>query len=61
MFSQDVERVIKGKLSCDCTRSLLIRQYCDDDFPILKCGNEITVVSVMDVEAAAAPAMSRTA
>lgn len=60
-FSQDVERVIKGRLSCDCTKSLLIREYCDSGFPALACGQKIAVVSLVDVvvEPAAAVAGSQ--
>jgi len=45
-FAADADSVIKGKLSCDCTKSLLIRDYCDHDFPALKCGNRIEIVSL---------------
>src|ERR1700693_4507542 len=36
---------MKGKLACDCTKSLLIREYCDRDFPPLKCGHQIAVIN----------------
>ena len=45
-FAADADSVIKGKLSCDCTKSLLIRDYCDGEFPELKCGNQIEIVSL---------------
>jgi hypothetical protein len=47
-FAQDPDKVMKGKLSCDCTKSLLIRQYCDASFPALKCGQKIRIVSLED-------------
>jgi hypothetical protein len=47
-FAEDVEKVIKGKLSCDCTKSLLIRDYCDPGFPALKCGQRIRIVSLVE-------------
>jgi hypothetical protein len=50
-FAQDVEKVIKGKLGCDCTKSLLIRDYCNPDFPALECGQQIEVVALVEVEA----------
>ena len=33
-----------------CAKSLLIREYCDSDFPILKCGNKIVVISSIDLK-----------
>jgi len=45
-FFEDAEKVLKGKLACDCTKSLLIREYCDRAFPTLRCGHQIAVVSV---------------
>lgn len=50
-FTEDDQTVLKGRLGCDCGKSELIRETCDSEFPLLKCGVEITVVSV--VEAAA--------
>ena len=47
-FSGD-DQSVKGRLSCDCEKSRLIRESCDGDFPLLKCGTEIVVVSVVDV------------
>ena len=47
-FAEDADKVLKGKLACDCTKSLLIREYCDRDFPALKCGQRIAVVSLVD-------------
>lgn len=49
-FAEDIDSAIKGKLSCDCTKSLLIRDYCDHDFPVLKCGHRIEIVSLVDLE-----------
>ncbi len=47
-FAGDVDRVLKGKLSCDCTKSMLIREYCDPRFPALRCGHTIQIVSMVD-------------
>jgi hypothetical protein len=49
-FAKDADKVLKGKLACDCTKSLLIREYCDHDFPALKCGHEIAVVSLVEMQ-----------
>ena len=49
-FAGDADKVMKGKLACDCTKSLLIREYCDRDFPPLKCGHQIAVVSLVVTE-----------
>jgi hypothetical protein len=49
-FAEDADKVMKGKLGCDCTKSLLIREYCDHDFPPLKCGHQIAVVSLVPTE-----------
>jgi hypothetical protein len=49
-FTEDAEKVLKGKLACDCTKSQLIREYCDHDFPTLRCGNQIAVVSLTPSE-----------
>ena len=45
---EDDERAFRGKLACDCGKSLLIRLACDPDFPVLQCGSDITLVSVDD-------------
>ena len=37
------EQLIRGRLSCDCTRSALIREYCNEDFPPRPCGNHIAI------------------
>jgi len=37
------EKLIRGRLSCDCTRSALIREYCNEDFPHRPCGNQIAI------------------
>ena len=42
VFSED-EKVIRGRLSCDCTRAALIREYCNEDFPSSQCGNQIAI------------------
>lgn len=42
----DAESSLKGNLSCDCKKALLIREYCDEDFPALKCGQSIALVSL---------------
>ncbi|HYL37645.1 MAG TPA: hypothetical protein VEV17_17150 [Bryobacteraceae bacterium] len=39
---------VKGRLACDCGKSRLIRQSSDPEFPLLHCGDEISVVSVAD-------------
>ena len=44
------EQYLKGKLACDCTKSELIQQNCDPEFPALKCGNRIAVVSLVHAE-----------
>ena len=41
-FSED-EKLIRGRLGCDCTRSTLIREYCNEDFPSCPCGNAIAI------------------
>jgi hypothetical protein len=51
-FAQDLEKVLKGRLGCDCTRSALIRKFCDASFPALKCGQKIQIVSLVELEAA---------
>jgi hypothetical protein len=50
-FAEDADKVMKGKLGCDCTKSLLIRDYCDHDFPALQCGQKIQVLSLQDLTA----------
>ena len=47
-FNEDDQTVLKGRLACDCEKSRLIRDACDSEFPLLKCGAEIIVVSVSD-------------
>jgi hypothetical protein len=49
-FAGDADKLMKGKLACDCTKSLLIREYCDHDFPPLKCGHQIAVISLVPTE-----------
>jgi len=53
-FAAEADSVIKGMLSCDCTKSLLIRNYCDRDFPALTCGHKIEVVSLVNLDSKAA-------
>ena len=48
-FAGVLDRVLKGRLSCDCMKSSLIREFCDPTFPKLKCGNKIVLVSLTDV------------
>ena len=48
-FAGDDQTVLKGRLACDCGKSELIREACDSEFPPLKCGSEIVVVSVVEV------------
>ncbi len=50
-FAQDREETLKGKLSCDCRKSWLIREFCDAEFPPLQCGQSIRIVSVIDLDA----------
>jgi len=49
-FAQDLEAVMKGNLACDCTKSSLIRRYCDPSFPALKCGHQIEILSLVVLE-----------
>jgi hypothetical protein len=53
-FAAEADSVIKGKLCCDCTKSLLIRDFCDHHFPPLKCGHKIEVVSMINLDPNAA-------
>jgi len=53
-FAADADSVIKGNLCCDCTKSLLIHDYCDHDFPLLKCGHKIELVSLVNLDPSAA-------
>jgi hypothetical protein len=50
-FAKDDQTVLKGRLACDCEKSQLIRDACDAEFPVLKCGSEVVVVSVVEVGA----------
>jgi hypothetical protein len=47
-IAEHADQVIKGRLACDCTKSQLIRQYCDATFPALKCGHTIAIASLVD-------------
>jgi len=49
-FVPDAEENLKGRLSCDCRRSILIRDYCDSNFPVLNCGHSIAIVSLTDLD-----------
>ena len=55
-FNEDDQTVLRGRLACDCEKSRLIRAACDAEFPVLKCGAEIVVVSVEDAGEAKKPA-----
>lgn len=55
-FTEDDQTVLKGRLGCDCEKSRLIRETCDQQFPLLKCGSEITVVSVVEAAEGKKPA-----
>jgi hypothetical protein len=35
-----------GNYSCDCNRSIFIKQYCDQEFEEIACGEEIKLVSL---------------
>jgi hypothetical protein len=37
------ERLLRGRLCCDCKRSDLIREYCNEKFPSTPCGNLIGI------------------
>jgi hypothetical protein len=50
-FTEDAEKALKGNLACDCTKSRLIREYCDRAFPTLRCGNQIAVVALESISA----------
>jgi len=50
-FAGDDQTVLRGRLACDCEKSQLIREACDSRFPLLKCGCEIVVMSVVEVGA----------
>ena len=50
-FAGDDQTLLKGRLACDCEKSQLIREACDSEFPLLKCGSEIVVMSVVEVGA----------
>ncbi len=47
-FAGDDQTTIKGRLACDCEKSRLIREMCDSQFPLLKCGSQIVIVCVND-------------
>ena len=50
MLAQATEEHLRGKLACDCTKSELIRAFCDPDFPGLTCGHQIAIVSLAQLE-----------
>lgn len=35
----------EGNYSCDCNKSLFIQRQCDPNFPEMKCGDEIKLIS----------------
>lgn len=35
----------EGNMSCDCNRSQYIQEHCDSNFPSLKCGDEIKLLT----------------
>ena len=39
-----------GNYSCDCNRSLFIRQQCDNNFIGLDCGDQIQLISIKQLE-----------
>ena len=47
-FAGDDQTILKGRLGCDCGKSQLIQELCDAEFPVLKCGTEIALVSLID-------------
>ena len=51
-FANDLEKVLKGRLSYDCQKSLLIREYCDPDFHLVRCGAKIAIVSLFELSRA---------
>ncbi len=46
------QSLLKGRLACDCEKSILIRAAYDPQFPVLKCGARISVVSMFDCDQA---------
>lgn len=44
-----------GNYSCDCNRSLFIQRQCDEDFPDMKCGDTIEMVSFERLKARSLP------
>ena len=48
-FAENPDKVMKGKLACDCSKSTLIREYCDANFPDLKCGQKIQIESLVEL------------
>ena len=39
-----------GNYGCDCNRSGMIAEYCNEDFPDLECGNTIELISLKPIE-----------
>lgn len=39
-----------GNYSCDCNKGLFIQRQCDPDFPEMKCGKSIELVSLDQVK-----------
>jgi len=50
--AEDADTVLKGNLACDCKASWLIRAYCDPEFPALRCGHAIAIVSLEESQMA---------
>ena len=38
----------EGNYSCDCNKSVFIRQFCDKDFPEMKCGEKIKLIKIWE-------------
>ena len=39
----------EGNYSCDCNKSIFIRQYCDKDFPEMECGQKIKLINLKHI------------
>jgi hypothetical protein len=44
----------EGNYGCDCNKSIFIDKYCDKNFPRLKCGNTVMLVSLKHVNVSTA-------
>lgn len=40
----------EGNYSCDCNKSLFIRQQCDPGFPEMTCGEKIEMVNLEKID-----------